>query len=107
MGAITPLGLDVPTTWANVLAGRSGVDRITAFDPEPYKTQIAAEVKGFDPKQYLDARDVRRLDRFTHFAVAAGQEAVADASLDLSVEYPRQIGVLIGSALGGIQTLLP
>ncbi|MCS7221137.1 MAG: beta-ketoacyl-ACP synthase II [Anaerolineae bacterium] len=106
LGAVTPLGLDVPTTWSNVLAGRSGVDRITAFDPTPYKTQIAAEVKDFDPTRYLEAREARRLDRFTHFAVAASQEAVADACLDLSAEDPRRVGIMIGSALGGIQTLL-
>lgn len=106
LGAITPLGLDVPTTWAAVLQGRSGVDRITAFDPSPYKTQIAAEVKGFDPTQYLDGREARRLDRFTHFAVAASYEAVADARLDIAAEDPRQVGVVIGSALGGVITLL-
>ncbi len=106
LGAITPLGLDVSTTWSKVLAGCSGVGRITAFDPSPYKTQIAAEVKGFDPAQYLKPREARRLDRFTHFAVAASREAVADAGLDLSVEDPTSVGVMIGSALGGIHTLL-
>lgn len=106
LGAITPLGLDVPTTWAAVLQGRSGVDRITAFDPSPYKTQIAAEVKEFDPTRYLDGREARRLDRFTHFAVAASYEAVADARLDIAAEDPRQVGVMIGSALGGVITLL-
>ena len=106
LGAITPLGLDVPTTWASVLQGRSEIDRITAFDPSPYKTQIAAEVKGFDPARYLDGREARRLDRFTHFAVAASYEAVADARLDIAAEDPRQVGVMIGSALGGVITLL-
>jgi 3-oxoacyl-[acyl-carrier-protein] synthase II len=98
--------LDVPTTWAGVLAGSSGVDRIQSFDATPFKTQIAAEVKEFDPARYLDVREARRLDRFTHFAVAASQEAVADARLDVAAEDARQVGVMIGSALGGIQSLL-
>ncbi|MCD6289783.1 MAG: beta-ketoacyl-ACP synthase II [Anaerolineae bacterium] len=106
LGAVTPLGGDVPSTWTNVIAGRSGVGRITAFDPSPYKTQIAAEVKDFDPAQYLNRRLVRRLDRFTHFAIAAGMEAVSDAALDLSAEDPTQVGIIIGSAIGGVQTLL-
>ncbi len=106
LGAVTALGLDVPTTWSGVLAGRSGVDRITSFDPSPYKTQIAAEIKDFDPTRYLDRRTARRLDRFTHFAVAASQEAVQDSGLDLANEDPRAVGVIIGSALGGLGTLL-
>jgi len=106
MGAITPLGLDVPTTWANILAGRSGAHRSTFFDPTPYKTQIAAEVKGFDPARYLNPREARRLDRFTHMAVAASLEAVADAGLEVSAEDPQRVGIIIGSALGGIHTLL-
>ncbi len=106
LGAITPLGLDVPTTWANILAGRSGADRITFFDPTPYKTQIAAEVKEFDPARYLNPREARRLDRFTHMAVAASLEAVADAGLEVSAEDPQRVGIIIGSALGGIHTLL-
>ncbi|GAB4515897.1 MAG: beta-ketoacyl-ACP synthase II [Anaerolineae bacterium] len=106
LGAVTPLGLDVKSTWSNILAGQSGVDRIQSFDPEPYKTQIAAEVKGFDPEQYMNTREARRLDRFTQFAIAATVEAIQDAALDLSREDPRQVGVVIGSALGGLQTLL-
>ncbi|NOZ30009.1 MAG: beta-ketoacyl-ACP synthase II [Chloroflexi bacterium] len=106
LGAVTALGLDVPTTWSGVLAGRSGVDRITSFDPSPYKTQIAAEIKDFDPTRYLDRRTARRLDRFTHFAVAASQEAVQDSGLNLANEDPRAVGVIIGSALGGLGTLL-
>ena len=106
LGAITPLGLDVPTTWAKILEGCSGVDRITSFDPTPYKTQIAAEVKGFDPTHYLPPKEARRLDRFTHFAIAASREALADAGLDLAQEDPTRVGVMIGSALGGLHTLL-
>ncbi|MCC7355742.1 MAG: beta-ketoacyl-ACP synthase II [Anaerolineae bacterium] len=106
MGAITPLGLDVPTTWEALVAGRSGVGRITMFDPSPFKTQIAAEIKGFDANNYMDRREARRLDRFTHFAIAAAKEALADAKLDPSQEEPGQVGVLIGSGIGGIYVIL-
>lgn len=106
MGAVTPVGNDVATTWANLIAGRSGVRRITAFDPSPYKTQIAAEVKDFDPLNYMDRREVRRTDRCTQYAVAAVTQAVADARLNMEKEDPRQVGVLIGSGVGGIQTIL-
>jgi 3-oxoacyl-[acyl-carrier-protein] synthase II len=106
MGAITPLGLNVAETWAALIAGKSGVGRITFFDPSPFKTQIAAEVKGFDPLNYMDRKEARRLDRFTHFALAATKEALEDAQLDPSKEEPGQIGVLIGSGIGGIYVIL-
>lgn len=105
LGAVTPLGLDAPTTWAALCAGRSGIGRITLFDPSPYAVQIAGEVKGFDPLQYLDAKEARRLDRNVQFAVAAAQEAVRDAGLEIG-EAPEEVGVIIGSAVGGIKTLL-
>jgi beta-ketoacyl-acyl-carrier-protein synthase II len=102
---VTPLGLDVPTTWAALCAGRSGIGRITLFDPSPFAVQIAGEVKGFDPLQYIDAKEARRLDRNVQFAVAAAQEAVRDAGLEIG-EAPEEVGVIIGSAVGGIKTLL-
>ncbi len=105
LGAVTPLGLDVPTTWAALCAGRSGIGRITLFDPSPFAVQIAGEVKGFDPLQYIDAKEARRLDRNVQFAVAAAQEAVRDAGLEIG-EAPEEVGVIIGSAVGGIKTLL-
>jgi len=106
LGAVTPVGNDVPTTWEALLAGRSGVDYIRSFDPSGLKTQFAAEVKNFDPTKYMSRREARRLDRFTHFALAAAIEAVADAGLDLEAEDPSEVGVLIGSAVGGISSLL-
>jgi 3-oxoacyl-[acyl-carrier-protein] synthase II len=106
LGAVTPLGNDVPTTWEAVLEGRSGVDRITLFDPSELKTQFAAEVKDFDPSEYLNPREARRLDRFTLFAQAAACEAAADAGLDMADEDPSEVGVLVGSAVGGITSLL-
>jgi len=106
LGAITPLGDDVPTTWNAVLEGVSGVDRIRRFDPSDLKTQFAAEVKDFDPTKFMSARDARKVDRFTQFAQVAAGEAVADSGLDMESEDPSQVGVLVGSAVGGIISLL-
>mgnify|MGYP000936039886 CR=1 FL=1 len=106
LGAVTPLGHDLPTTWGGILAGRTGVGPITQFDTTDLRTRIAAEVKGFDPTQYMDAKEVRRTDRFVHFAVAAAQEALAQSGLDIPKEDPTRVGVLIGSAVGGIHVLL-
>ena len=106
LGAVTPVGNDVPTTWEALLNGRSGVERIRCFDPSGFKTQFAAEVKDFDSVQYVGRREARKLDRFTHFALAAAGEAIADSGLDLAAEDPSEIGVLVGSAVGGIISLL-
>ncbi len=106
LGSISPLGLSAPETWEGMVQGRSGVARITLFDPSNYKTQIAAEVKNFDPKDFMDGKLARRIDRFTQFAIAASREAVADAGLDLSKEDIYRVGVLLGSGVGGIGTLL-
>jgi len=106
LGAVTPVGNDMPSSWQAFLAGRSGIGRITLFDPAPFVTQIAGEVKDFDPRQYMNAKEVRRSDRYLHFAVAASEEALVDAQLDLSKADRDRTGVLIGSAIGGINTLL-
>lgn len=106
LGAVTPVGNDVSTLWASLLAGRSGVGPITAFDASGLKTQIAAAVKDFDPEAVMNYKDARRADRFTQLAFAAATEAVRDANLDLGREDLSRIGVYIGSGVGGIQTLL-
>ncbi|NOZ06299.1 MAG: beta-ketoacyl-ACP synthase II [Chloroflexi bacterium] len=106
LGAVTPVGNDMPTSWRALLAGQSGIDRITQFDPSPFATQIAGEVKDFDPQQYMNRKEARRSDRYLHFAVAASDEALADAQLDLAATNRDRVGVLIGSAIGGIGTLL-
>lgn len=106
VGMVSPLGNDVPTSWAGILAGRSGVGPITGFDHTDFKTHIAAEVKDFDPTRYVDRKEARRMDRFLHFAAAAAQEAVADARLDMAHCDPRRVGVLVGSGIGGVHTLL-
>ncbi len=105
IGIISPLGLDTESTWQAVLRGESGVDYITAFDPSPFETRFAAEVKGFDPLNYMDRKDARRTDRFTQFAIAAARESLKNADLDLARTDPNQVGVIIGSGIGGIITL--
>jgi 3-oxoacyl-[acyl-carrier-protein] synthase II len=105
LGIISPLGLDVKSTWEAVTAGRSGVDYITAFDAEEFETQFAAEVKGFDPTQYMSRKEARRMDRFSQFAVVATEEALAQAQLDLADRDPYRVAVVIGSGIGGIISL--
>ena len=106
VGAVTPVGNDAATMWDNLVAGRSGVDKIAAFDASQLKVQIAAEVKGFDPQTYMDRRDVRHLDRYAHFATAAAIQAVQDSCLQVADEDPRRVGVIVGSGIGGLNTTL-
>ncbi len=106
VGAVTPIGHDVPSSWAALLAGCSGIGPITQFDHTDFKTHIAAEVKEFDATRYVDRKDARRMDRFLHFTAAASQEALADARFAMAQHDPRRVGVLIGSGIGGIHVLL-
>lgn len=105
LGAITPLGLDVPTTWDGLVEGRSGIGTITAFDAGEMESQIAGEVKGFDPDALLSAREARRLDRFCQFALISARQAIADANLTIDESNSEEIGILMGSGIGGIITL--
>ncbi|MDA1127371.1 MAG: beta-ketoacyl-ACP synthase II [Chloroflexi bacterium] len=105
LGIISPLGLDVETTWDGIVNGRSGVDYITAFDVEGFDTHFAAEVKGFEPEDYLDRKVARRMDRFAQFASVAAQQACRQAGLEPGSTDPYRIGVIIGSGIGGISTL--
>lgn len=102
IGAVTPIGIGKDGLWNGVLAGKSAISRISHFDPSEFRSQIAAEVRGFDPSAYIDTRKLKRLDRFAQFAVASAQMAVQDASLNLDSEDASRIGVAMGSALGGI-----
>jgi len=106
LGAVTPLGNDVPTMWEGLLAGRSGVGPITLFNPSPMEVRIAAEVKGFDPVALFGRRQARRNDRFALFALEAARQAIADAGLRFEGADGREVGVLIGTAIGGLLTLL-
>lgn len=105
MGAVTPIGNDVETFWQNLIAGQTGVARITAFDPEALEVQIAAEVKDFDPTQYADRGDAKRMDRFSQFSVAAARMAIEDAGLEIDPENSDNIAVMINTGGGGIPTL--
>ncbi len=106
IGLVTPLAHDAPHTWAAILAGRSGMGPITQFDTTNFKTTLAAEVKDFDPTRYVDKQQARRMDRFLHFAAAAAKEALADARFEIANYDPRRVGVVIGSGIGGVHTLL-
>jgi 3-oxoacyl-[acyl-carrier-protein] synthase II len=106
VGCVCPVGNDIDTAWENICAGRSGIGRITAFDASAMESQIAAEVKGFDPSVLIGRKELRRMDRYTQFAVIAAYEAVRRAGLALPIPAPERIGVMVGSGLGGIGTLL-
>jgi 3-oxoacyl-[acyl-carrier-protein] synthase II len=104
IGIISPLGLDAVSTWDGLINGRSGIDNITLFDASAHATRFAAEVKGFDPNKYIDRKLVRRMDRFTQFAVAASQEALRDSKLQIDDSNRDNIGVMVGSGIGGLTT---
>lgn len=106
LGAITPLANDVPGTWQALIEGRSGIDWITRFDASELDTRIAGEVKGFDPRDHMDRKEARRLDRFTQFAVAATREALTDAGLAIGRDLADRVAVVIGSGAGGLATFL-
>ncbi len=105
LGIVGPLGLDVASTWQALIGGQSGVDYITLFDTEGFDTRFAAEVKGFDPSLYMERKEVRRTDRFVQFAIAASREAAAQAGLPIAGSLAYEVGVLIGSGIGGLTTL--
>jgi 3-oxoacyl-[acyl-carrier-protein] synthase II len=104
-GAVSPVGNSLPDTWEALIAGKSGAAIITSFDASKLKTHFAAEVKGFDISQYLGSKEGRRLDRFAQFAMVSTLEAVSQAGLTVTNENRDRIGVLIGSGIGGVQTL--
>jgi 3-oxoacyl-[acyl-carrier-protein] synthase II len=103
MGAISPLGLDVPSLWQGVREARSGVGPVTLCDTTGLESRIAGEVKGFEAQNYMDRKEVRRNDRFIHFAIAATHEVLQSAELTITPENAEEIGVIIGSGIGGIE----
>lgn len=105
LGSISPLGNDVKTLWANLIAGKSGVGRIATFDASKFDSQIAGEVKGFDASLYFSAKELRRVDNFVQYAVAASHDAVKDANLDLGRLDLNRIGAFIGSGIGSLHTI--
>lgn len=104
LGAVSPLGLDAKTSWENALKGVSGVGPVTRVNADDYPAKVAAEVKDFDVEQYMDKKESRKMDRFTHFAVAASLMAVKDANLEITEENAPRVGVWIGSGIGGMET---
>ena len=106
LGCVSPLGNNWPATWNNLLAGKSGVSTITHFDASAYKTRIAAEVKGFDPVSLFGSKEARRMDRFTQLAMASSLEAVERSGLIITDNNRDRVGVVIGTGIGGIGTLL-
>jgi len=105
LGAVTPVGNDVPTMWDALLAGRSGVGTIRSFDAAPFESQVAAEVKGFDPARYLSPKEIKRTERFVQLAIAAAKQAAQDAGIRVEQEDPFRCGVIIGSGMGSMRLI--
>ena len=105
MGAITPIGNDVESFWQGLKDKTVGIGPITYFDTTDYKCKLAAEVKGFDPKQYMDAKAARRMEAFSQFAVAASKEALEQSGIDMEKEGPYRVGVCVGSGIGSLQAM--
>ena len=105
IGVISPVGVGKTNYWNSLVSGVSGVGRITHFDPTGFDVQIAAEVKGFDVTNWIDRKESRRMDRFVHFGVAAALDAIEDAGLKITPANAERVGVLVGSGIGGLQTL--
>lgn len=105
LGAITPIGNTLDEYWQGLLTGRNGIDFITLFDPSSHACRIAGEVKGFDPTDYLDRKEIKRMDRFAQFGVSASLQAIADAQFKINDLNAEQVGVIIGSGIGGIKVL--
>jgi 3-oxoacyl-[acyl-carrier-protein] synthase II len=104
MGAVSPLGLDVPTLWQGIREARSGVGPVTLCNTDGLESRIAGEVRGFDAQNYMERKEVRRNDRFIHFAIAATHEALRSAELTIRPDNAEQVGVIVGSGIGGIET---
>ena len=102
LGIISPVGNTIPEAWDNVIAGRSGIARITRFDPEPFASHMAGEVKGFDVGQYLNPKEARRMDLFIQYGMAAGIQAIRDSGIEVTEANAERIGINIGSGIGGL-----
>lgn len=105
VGAVSPIGNDIPSFWENLTSGKCGVDFITKFDTTDYKVKIAAEVRNFDPLQYMEKNDARKMDLYTQYAVAAAAQAMADSGLAGKIASER-LGVYVGSGIGGMNTFM-
>jgi len=102
LGIVSPVGNDIDSAWDNIVNGRSGIGRITRFDPEAMNAQIAGEVKDFDVTQYMSAKEAKQMDTFIHYGVAAGTQALRDSGLEVTEANAERIGVIVGSGIGGL-----
>src|SRR5690606_689411 len=102
LGMVSPVGLTVDESWANILAGKSGIAPITLFDTSGYATRFGGTVKNFDATAWIPAKDARKMDPFIHYGIAAGMQAIADAGLEITEENSHRIGAAIGSGIGGL-----
>lgn len=105
LGVISPIGKDISTLWDSLAKGKCGVSKITSFEPSKFDSQIAGEVKDFDPLKHLSFKESKRMDRFVQFAVVAAKQAVVDSGIDISKEDPYRVGVLVGSGIGSLHTM--
>ncbi len=105
LGIVSPVGNDVDTAWDNVINGRSGIGRITRFDPADFNSHIAGEVKAFDVTDYLPAKEARQMDTFIHYGIAAGIQAWRDSGLEVTEANAERLGVIVGSGIGGLQRI--
>lgn len=105
LGAITPIGNDAKAFWNGIKEGKCGIDEITAFDTTDFKVKLAGEIKGYDPENYFERREAKRLDAFSQYAIIASKEAWKDSGLDRKNENMERVGIILGSGIGGIQTI--
>ncbi|HVP76624.1 MAG TPA: beta-ketoacyl-ACP synthase II [Thermodesulfobacteriota bacterium] len=105
VGLVIPTGIGVETAWKNVCEGKSGIGPLTRFDTNGFETKIAAEVKNFNPELYIDKKEIKKMDLFIHYAIGATQEALKDAQLSITPENSEQIGVIVGTGLGGLPSI--
>jgi 3-oxoacyl-[acyl-carrier-protein] synthase II len=102
VGIVAPVGLDTKSAWENILAGKSGIQPITHFDVEPFSTRFGGPIYGFDPEQYVSRKDARKMDKFIHYGIGAGSQAIEDAGIEITDANRKRIGVAVGSGIGGI-----
>ena len=105
LGALTPIGNDIPSYWNGLISGKSGADLISYFDTSKFKTQFACELKGFDPLNYLDRKEARKLDKFAQYAIVCSDEAIKDSGLNFDKVDRTKVGVIWGSGIGGFETI--
>ena len=105
LGAITPLGIGTEESWSSLIKGESGIGTVTRFDASDFPSRVAGEVKGFDPAEYMEKKDVKKMDTFIHYAVAAAQMAMKDAGLEITDKNAERVGVMVGAGMGGLPAI--